>query len=80
VLLLYYFKDEEHQDKVVKVSAMKRMFAQLGTAETAKRAVAVPNAGDHVIGSRIKSKDVQKVEDECEKFAKEILKLNTVPH
>jgi len=80
VLMLYYFKDEEHQDKVVKVSAMKRMFAQLGTTEAMKRAVAIPNAGDHVIGSRIKSKDVQAVEDECEKFAKEILKLNTVSH
>jgi esterase/lipase len=27
-LLLYYYKDEDHQDSVVKVSAMKRMFAQ----------------------------------------------------
>ena len=31
VLLLYYYKDEDHQDDVVKVSAMERMFSQLGT-------------------------------------------------
>jgi esterase/lipase len=75
VLLLYYFKDEKNQDPVVKVSAMKRMFAQLGTVADKKRERAIPNAGDHVIGSPIKSKDVQRVETEMEKFAKEILQL-----
>ena len=77
-LLLYYFKDEENQDKVVKVSAMKRMFNQLSTAPNLKREVAIPNAGDHVIGSYVKSKDIQKVQEECEKFATEILKLKEV--
>ncbi|MGH2552959.1 MAG: alpha/beta hydrolase [Chitinophagaceae bacterium] len=75
-LLLYYYKDEKHQDPVVKVSAMKRMFLQLGTPENLKRKVAIPNAGNHVIGSYVKSKDLQKVEDECEKFAVEILHLS----
>jgi len=79
-LLLYYYKDEDHQDNVVKVSAMKRMFNQLGTAANMKRQVPVPNAGDHVIGSYVKSKDLQTVEDECEKFATEILKMNLVNH
>jgi pimeloyl-ACP methyl ester carboxylesterase len=79
-LVLYYFKDEEHQDKVVKVSAMKRMFAQLGTAANQKRMVAIPNAGEHVITSYIKSKDIQSVENECEKFAAEILKLHNAQH
>jgi hypothetical protein len=75
VLLLYYYKDEDHQDAVVKVSAMKRMFMQLGTPENLKRQKAIPTAGDHVIGSYIKSKDIETVEDECEKFATEVLKL-----
>lgn len=75
VLLLYYYKDEKNQDPVVKVSAMKRMFAQLGTADSLKREIAVPNAGDHVIGSYVKSKDLQTVEDECEKFALEVLHM-----
>lgn len=77
-LMLYYFKDEDNQDNVVKVAAMKRMFNQLGTAANKKSEVAIPNAGDHVIGSYIKSKDIQKVQEECEKFAIEILKLNEV--
>ena len=74
-LMLYYFKDEDHQDDVVKVSAMKRMFSQLGTPADLKRQVAIPNAGAHVLGSPIKSKDVETVKSEIDKFSKEILKL-----
>lgn len=77
-LLLYYFKDEENQDQVVKVSAMKRMFRQLQTPEDLKREIAIPEAGNHVIGSYIKSKDVKSVEMACENFAREILKLQPV--
>ncbi|MGF2414375.1 alpha/beta hydrolase [Ferruginibacter sp.] len=75
VLLLYYYKDEEHQDKVVKVSAMKEMFTKLATDTTLKRAVALPNTGDHVIASPIKSKDVEAVERETKKFLQEIIHL-----
>lgn len=75
LLLLYYYKDEEHQDDVVKVSAMKRMFRQLGTPGPLKREMAIPAANAHVIGSYIKSKDVKTVEEACEKFAIEVLKL-----
>jgi esterase/lipase len=74
-LLLYYFKDEEHQDDVVKVSAMKRMFTQLGTEENLKRQVALPNTGNHVLGSPIKSKDVASVQKECERFAIEVMHM-----
>jgi esterase/lipase len=74
-LLLYYFKDKDHQDPVVKVSAMKRMFLQLGTPDSLKKEVAISNAGNHVLGSPIKSKDVESVKKEVERFAIEILKL-----
>ena len=77
-LLLYYFKDKDHQDPVVKVSAMKRMFLQLGTPGSLKREVAIPNAGNHVLASPIKSKDVQTVKNEVDKFAIEILKLPVI--
>jgi esterase/lipase len=76
-LLLYYFKDDDHQDDVVKVSAMKRMFAQLATPDRLKRQVAIPNAENHVLSSPIKSKDVQSVKNEVEKFAIEILRLQS---
>ena len=74
-LLLYYYKDEQHQDPVVKVSAMKEMFAQLTTADSIKRAIPLPNTGDHVMASPIKSKDVESVERETKRFMEEVLHL-----
>jgi hypothetical protein len=74
-LLLYYYKDEDNQDPVVKVSAMKRMFEQISTPVNLKRQVPLPNTGDHVLGSPIKSKDVESVSRECEKFGVEVMKL-----
>jgi pimeloyl-ACP methyl ester carboxylesterase len=67
-LMLYYYKDRVHQDSVVSVSAMLRMFQKLGTPKDAKHKQAMPEAGDHVIGSYIKSKDVEGVEKEIQKF------------
>lgn len=77
-LLCYYYKDEIHQDSTVKVSAMKRMFRELGTPDDKKMEVAIPNAGAHVIGSYIKSKDYKSVEEACNRFAEDILKLKPV--
>ena len=78
VLLLYYYKDEKHQDDVVKVSAMQKMFRGLGTPADKKTEMAIPNAENHVIGSSIRSKDYKSVEEGCNKFAVDILKLNPV--
>jgi esterase/lipase len=75
VLMMYYFKDEENQDAVVKVSAMQRMFEQLGTAPSRKLEKALPNTGDHVIGSPIKSADVASVTATANEFAEKILNL-----
>ncbi len=78
VLLLYYYKDEKNQDKVVKVSAMKEMFAALATDSMHKRSMALPNTGDHVIASPIKSGDIQSVEYQTAKFLQEVLQLKPV--
>ena len=75
VLMLYYYKDEIHQDDVVKVSAMKEMFDMLSTPAEQKRAVAVPNAGHHVLASPIKSADILTVENETKRFLKEIIQM-----
>ena len=77
-LMLYYYKDEEHQDPVVKVSAMKEMFEELGTPAALKREVAIPGAGDHVLGSSLKSKDIPTVESEIYKYAEGVLGLKPV--
>jgi esterase/lipase len=74
-LVLYYYKDEANQDNVVKVSAIKKMFSEIGTPDSLKKAVAIPNAGSHVIASPIVSKDIVTVEKETKAFiAKYIIK------
>ena len=78
LLMLYYYKDEIHQDSTVKVSAMKEMFEKLGTPSNKKRSVAMPNTGHHVIGSYIKSNDVEGVKNEIENFFKDVLKISPV--
>jgi esterase/lipase len=77
-LVLYYYKDEQHQDPVVKVSAMKDMFAHLGTSEEQKKMIPIPEAGNHVLGSPIQSKDIITVEKEAAAFMKETLHLTPV--
>ncbi len=79
VLLLYYFKDEEHQDKVVRVEAMKKMFGALSTPQNMKTEMAVPNTGNHVIGSPIMSKDIVTVQNETISFLKNKLGLEYKP-
>lgn len=77
-LTLYYFKNDEEQDPEVKVSAMLEMNKQLATPDSLKVTVAIPNAGAHVIGSTLVSKDVESVYREIEKFAIEKLQLKPV--
>lgn len=77
VFLGYYYKDEEHQDQVVKVGAMLTMFDQLGTPENLKQKVAFPEAGNHPIGCKLFSKAWQDVESASFQFAEE--KLGLVP-
>lgn len=77
-LTLYYYKNEEEQDKTVKVSAMLEMNKQLGTPDSLKAAVAIPNAGFHVMGSYLVSKDLETVSAEAKKFAIEKLGMKPV--
>lgn len=71
-LVLYYYKDEQHQDNVVKVSGIKKMFASISTPESLKKMVAIPEAGSHVLASPIVSKDIVSVEKETATFMKSI--------
>ena len=77
VFLGYYYKDEEHQDKTVKVDAMLKMFDQLGTPEDLKVKAAFPGANAHPIGCKLFSGAWQDVEQACYQFAEE--KLNLLP-
>lgn len=74
-LTLYFFKNEQEQDPVVKVSAMIEMNKQLATADSLKVMVPIPNAGGHVLGSHIGSGDVAAVSKAVNDFAIEKLTL-----
>ena len=76
LLTLYYYKNEKEQDPVVKVSEMKKMFEEVSTPSSLKRMIAIPNAGSHVMGSPIQSKDIVTVEKEAATFLKEVMKVN----
>jgi D-alanyl-D-alanine dipeptidase/esterase/lipase len=72
-LTMYYFKNEKEQDPTVKVSAMFEMNEQLSTPNNMKQMVAIPEAGGHVLGSYVRSKDIFSVERAAENFAVEKL-------
>ena len=72
----YYYKDEEHQDNVVSVDAMKEMYAALGTPAALKREEAFPNSGNHVITSNLLGKLTDKPIASSEAFLRDVVKLN----
>ena len=77
LLMLYYYKDSIHHDSTVSVPAMLNMFDQLGS--TLKIKEAMPNTGNHVIGSYIKSNDLLHVQLAIEDFMVKKLNLKKVP-
>jgi len=78
VFMGYYYKDEQHQDDVVSVPAMLKMFDALGTPAKQKRKVCFPEAGTHCIASEIWSHDLKNVEQQTWQFAEEVLKMQPV--
>ena len=75
VFLGYYYKDEEHQDQTVSVSAALKMYDQLGTPSSDKMKKAFPNAGAHVIGCKLTSKSLNEVETATWYFTENVLHL-----
>jgi pimeloyl-ACP methyl ester carboxylesterase len=69
-----YYKDETHQDMVVSVSAIQRMFGQLGTEAGKKKITLFPEAGHHVIGSDLRASKISKVSEETTAFLDKILR------
>ncbi len=72
-LMLYYYKDSIHRDSIVSIPAMLKMFDELGAGVKIKQAM--PNTGNHVIGSYIKSNDIKGVQIAIEDFMIKHLKI-----
>lgn len=77
-LTLFYCKDETHCDEMVNTQKMEWMYQHLGTPAFAKKIVNLPNAGDHILGNPIRSKDVEGVKREMQGFAESVLGLIAV--
>ncbi|MBI3394541.1 MAG: alpha/beta hydrolase [Spirochaetia bacterium] len=73
VLMLYYYRDEAHQDDAASVKAMLEAFAKFGgkQANALNRAVAVPD-GDHVLFSRYKKTDKDMIIKEAVRFLDQV--------
>jgi pimeloyl-ACP methyl ester carboxylesterase len=75
LFLAYYYKDEEHQDKVVSVRRMKEMFSQLGTPAELKKEVALADAGTHIIASDLFNSQIESLWKPTIDFCEQVLKL-----
>ncbi len=78
LFLGYYYKDESRQDHTVSVPAMLRMFDQVSTPASKKVSQAFPEAGEHVIGSYLVSKDLPAVWRATVQFMEGTLGLSPV--
>ena len=73
-----YFRDEENQDPVVRVSAVREMHKNLSTPPDQKVLVTFPNANTHVIASGIKSESIPQVMAALDAFAQNQLEMSQV--
>jgi hypothetical protein len=76
VFISYYYENEEAQDKVVSVAAIKEMVPQLGTPDAKKRVIVNTTAKTHGIASSIWNENWQQVQADTYAFAEEILGLS----
>jgi pimeloyl-ACP methyl ester carboxylesterase len=68
LFLAYYYKNEKEQDPIVRVSALLKMYEEVSTPENLKYKVALPDAGNHVIGCETTSHSVPQLENEVSRF------------
>jgi len=78
VFMGYYYKNDKEQDQTVSVAEMKKMFPLLGTPGDMKVEKAFPESADHVIASRLRSKDIKGVYEATDRFFGEKLHLQPV--
>ena len=78
IYISYYYKDEDHQDKVVSVKRMKEMFEQLGTPSALKKEVAHADADTHIIGSDLFNQNLESVWTPLVSYCEDVLHLRPV--
>ncbi len=78
VLNMTYYRDEAHQDPVVRVSAIREMHEALGTPDNQKLYIELPHANVHVIAYKTKSGAHEELYEHISAFAENYLGLSSV--
>jgi esterase/lipase len=78
IFMGYYYKNEDEQDKVVSVEAMRDFAEKVGTPRADFHQVAFAEAGDHVICSSLHSSDYEGVRDETILFIEDVLGVSSI--
>ncbi|MCH2215471.1 MAG: alpha/beta hydrolase [Flavobacteriales bacterium] len=73
-----YYKDEENQDEVIRVSAVREMHESLGTNNHQKVLAEFPNADSHVIAYSDRSGSTEEIQRATINFMKDILSMKEV--
>ncbi len=72
-LLLSYYKNEQEQDPVVSVAAIKTCYEQLGTPDDLKKYIELPDVQAHAMCSEFYSKDLAAPIDASKEFIEGVL-------
>ena len=80
VLNTFYYKNEEEQDQVVSTDAIRWMHENLATPDSLKILAPLAEPENHVLGSPIKSKNVEVVVQTARDFCKKTLRLKPKPN
>lgn len=74
----YYYKDEEHKDGTISIPAVKDFFASVKTPENQKEMVAFPNAGGHVMLSKLQGQNVEETSAKTYEFVERVMGFKPV--
>ena len=72
-MVAYYYRDEEHQDDIVSVEAIREMVKQLGTPEHQLREHALAEVSGHVITSDCRTTGLDRVRQVSYEFVEQVL-------
>lgn len=78
IMVGYYYKNDDEQDKIVSVEAMKWMMSEVSTPKEQLWDVPFPTVNSHVIASDLGSKDHIAVQEKTYEFAEQVLGLKPV--
>ncbi len=78
LFMAYYYRDDNHQDKIVSVKRMREMYSQIATSPALKKEVTLTEAGTHIITSDLFTRHIDEVWDPLINYCDNVLNLMPV--